>query len=458
MITRRALSGSVLFAAASAERARSAQAQSPTPAGVRRTEVEALRRFAESTHPRGCEAAADSDWRSRWDALAAEADTLSDGGYFVHTRAALGWFKDGHTTPLPFEFIGGVPAQLADGAFGLELPFRVRVFHDGAYVVAAKDEAAVLVGARITRIGAMETGALIRAWARNWPGTESWAHRWSGRAFAPAFLEALGAVRDASEAIVVQVERNQRRLQARLRPRSAAGEGLQDLVRQKAAQEAWSETTGGGNYVRPLPDRRALYVSIDAMEDVEGKTFEQLTRDCFAAMEDVRAGRMVIDLRRNGGGDNFKQEGLRKRILRSSFNRPGGLYVLTSPITFSAAQNCATRLERDSFALFVGEPTGGTPNQYGDAQTFVGEATGIVSIVSTLAWFDSYPQDNRALMMPDIFAPMLFADWAAGRDNALEAALTGTIENPADELDRRSIFFFERPSQLQEWRPFWRAT
>ncbi len=458
MITRRTLSGLVLFASASAQSAGVARAQGVTPVGARRGEVEALRRFAEATHPRGREAAADSDWRSRWDVLAAEADALSDGSYFVRTRAALGWFKDGHTTPLPFEFIGGVPAQLADGVFGLGLPIRVRVFHDGAYVVAAKDEAAALIGARITRVGGIEVGALIRAWARNWPGTESWAHRWSGRAFAPAFLEALGAVHDASGAIVVHAERGRRRLQASLRPRPGAGDDLQEIVRQKSGQELWSDAAGGGNYVRALPDRRALYVSIDAMEDVEGKTFEQLTRDCFAAMGNTQTERLVIDLRRNGGGDNFKQEALRKRILRSRFNQPGGLYVLISPITFSAAQNCATRLERDSFALFVGEPTGGTPNQYGDAQTFTGEATGIVSIVSTLAWFDSYPQDKRALMMPDVFAPMLFADWVAGRDNALDAALTDAAESPADELDRRSTFFFERPTQSQEWRPFWRTT
>jgi hypothetical protein len=36
--------------------------------------------------------------------------------------------------------------------------------------------------------------------------------------------------------------------------------------------------------------------------------------------------------------------------------------ALTSPQTFSAAMNFATRLERETDALFVGEPTGGAPN------------------------------------------------------------------------------------------------
>ena len=454
MITRRMLTGLMALGAVAAQ---SGAARAQASAGGRRAEAEALRRFAETTHPRGREAAADADWRARWDSLAAEADTLSDGAYFVRTRAALGWFKDGHTTPLPFEFIGGTPSQLAQGPFALALPWRVRVFHDGAYVVEARDEALPLLGARITGIGAMETGALVRAWAANWPGTAAWAHRWSARAFAPAFLEALGVVADPAAPLTVRAERGGRRVQANLRPRADADTDMQQAPQTKSAQENWTDAAGFGNYARPLPEHRALYVSIDDMDDVESKTFEQFTRECFAAMEDPSTERLLLDIRRNGGGNNFVQEPLRKRVLRSRFNRPGGLYVLTSPITFSAAQNCATRLERDSFAVFVGEPSGGAPNQYGDAETFAGDATGIVSIVSKLAWFDSYPQDRRVLSMPDIFAPMTFADWAAGRDAALDAALSHTPDGAIDELDRDRIFFYDRPTQKVEWRPFWRT-
>ena len=103
-MTRRDLTGLVIVGATAAS-ALQAQAQ----AAGRRTEVQALRLRAETLHPRGREAAANADWRARWDALVADADQLSDGAYFIRTRQALGWFKDGHTTLLPFEFTGGVP-------------------------------------------------------------------------------------------------------------------------------------------------------------------------------------------------------------------------------------------------------------------------------------------------------------------------------------------------------------
>jgi hypothetical protein len=50
-----------------------------------------------------------------------------------------------------------------------------------------------------------------------------------------------------------------------------------------------------------------------------------------------------------------------------------------------------------------------------------------------------------------------FADWRAGRDAALDLALSHETNAPADELTRERVFFFGRPSQEAEWRPFWRT-
>ena len=120
-------------------------------------------------------------------------------------------------------------------------------------------------------------------------------------------------------------------------------------------------------------------------------------------------------------------------------------------MTFSAAQNPASRLERDSFALFVGEPSGGSPNHYGDAQRFRGEASGVTSIVSTLPWFDSYPMDERDWIMPDLLVPSRFEDWRAGRDAALETALTHQPQDAIDELTPNPYYHWARPSQRHGW-------
>lgn len=448
MLTRRAFTALASLTALAAQ----ASAQAQTSSGGRRAEVENLRRFAETTHPRGREAAADADWRARWEALAAEADTLSDGAYFIRTRRALGWFKDGHTTVLPFEFVGGPP----EGPFRLSLPIRARAFHDGLYVIAAKEEGAPLNGARITRIGDMDATQVIRALADQWPGNDAWAHRWAGYHFSSsALLEGLGAVPHPREPVRVEARLGSRRIRATLQPREGAKDDLVEMNRTPAAHETWEREASFGNYARLQGG--SIYISCNDMADEEGKDFAAFTRQCFAAMDNTNADRLIFDVRRNGGGNNFLPEPLRKRILRSRFNRPGGLYVLISPYTFSAAQNPTTRLERDSFATFVGEPTGGAPNHFGDAQPLRGEASGIFSMVSTLPWFDSYPQDQRVWIMPDLPVPAMFADYRTGADPALERALTHLTEAPANELDSERVFYYARESQAQRWRPFWRS-
>lgn len=445
MFTRRAFTAFASLTALAGQ----ASAQAATP---RRNEVEALRRFAETTHPRGREAAANEDWRARWNSLAAEAHTLSEGAYFVRTRRALGWFKDGHTTVLPFEFTGGPPP----GPHRLGLPIRVRAFHDGLYINAAKDEGAPLRGARVTRIAGTDAVALMRSVADQWCGNDAWAHRWAGSQFSsPALLQGLGIVNDPAAPIVVEAMRGTRRLRATLRPREGARDDLQEMDRTPSQRETWERAAGVGKYVRV--EGRAVYISCNDMDDVEGKTFADFTRECFAAMDATTTDRLIFDVRRNGGGNNFWPEALRKRMLRSRFNRPGALYVLTSPFTFSAAQNPTTRLERDSFALFVGEPTGGAPNHYGDARPFQGEASGLTSLVSTLPWFDSYPQDEREWILPDLPAPVTFADARDGADRALDIAMSHTTNAAADELDRARVFFYERDSQKAGWSPFWRG-
>lgn len=453
MITRRAFAG-MTFASALAFAASKAGSQPPAASNrARSAETLALRRFAETTHPRGREAAASEAWQRRWTLLREQADTLSDGAYFVALRRGLGWFADGHTTILPFEFTGGVPAALQMGPFGLNLPFRVRLFHDGAYVTSASPQHSDMLGGRVERIGSLDAAELVRRVATDWPGNPAWAHRQAPASFfSPAFLNGLGAVADAVAPLDLRLSGRS----LRVSPARTAIGTLQPLVRRQAEREQWAEAAGGGNYVRVLPERRAIFLSIDEMGDIQARTFEALTREAFAAMAAEGTDKLVIDLRRNGGGNNYFGEALRKRIASTRFNRPGALYVLISPATFSAAQNLANRLERETFALFVGEPTGGAPNHYGDARTFTGEASGITAIVSTIPWFDSYPQDERQWIMPDIAAPATFADWMAGRDAALEAALSHSATGEGDELDRSRIFYFRRPSQQAEWRPFWR--
>ena len=76
--------------------------------------------------------------------------------------------------------------------------------------------------------------------------------------------------------------------------------------------------------------------------------------------------RLIVDVRSNGGGDNTTF-GPFVDALRGDarLDQKVWLFAPISRDTFSAAGNFVTTIDRDTH-LLVGEPTGGSPNQYGD--------------------------------------------------------------------------------------------
>ena len=66
--------------------------------------------------------------------------------------------------------------------------------------------------------------------------------------------------------------------------------------------------------------------------------------------------RFVLDLRRNGGGNGVYNRAIVRALLRSRFDAPEQLFVITGRRTFSAAQMLPTELETRSNPIIVGEP------------------------------------------------------------------------------------------------------
>ena len=96
--------------------------------------------------------------------------------------------------------------------------------------------------------------------------------------------------------------------------------------------------------------------------------------------------------------------------------RAGGLYVLVGRRTFSACNNLASLFERATPAVLVGEPTGSSPNQYGDAQPLVLPRSRLQVTISSRYWQHGLPGDARTAVLPDVAVPVRAADFFAGRD------------------------------------------
>ena len=161
-----------------------------------------------------------------------------------------------------------------------------------------------------------------------------------------------------------------------------------------------------------------------------GQTIGDLGAEIVRTFEEHDLERVIIDVRLNGGGDNTTFPPLIEALKGNErLNQRGRLYCLIGRHTFSAAGNFVTVFERDLNSILVGEPTGGGPNQYGDARNITLPHHPELTVRLSTRYHEFDPeQPDRLTHEPELAAGMLAADYFAGRDPVLRVAL----EHPAD--------------------------
>jgi hypothetical protein len=171
-----------------------------------------------------------------------------------------------------------------------------------------------------------------------------------------------------------------------------------------------------------LPEHKTVYCQYNAVADDPREPLSQFCERLFKFVNDNAVERLVIDMRWNGGGNNFLNRPLVHGLIRNNrINQRGKLFVIVGRQTFSAAMNGATDIERHTNAIFVGEPTGSSPNFVGESVGFELPYSKMRGSISDLYWQSSVAMDYRTWIAPLLYAPPSFELYRANRDPALEA-------------------------------------
>jgi hypothetical protein len=205
---------------------------------------------------------------------------------------------------------------------------------------------------------------------------------------------------------------------AELRPVRASafpqGSVVHPLLRPREPQPVWLRHQDRVAWVTTLDRGRAVYLGYRMTEAPPPAMLDRLVR--LARRPKVR--RVVVDVRLNGGGDNTTYWGLLDAVRKAGRKA----VVLIGRKTFSAAGNFAAVVDRDTRARFVGEPTGGSPNQWGDSAPVELPAVGLTVHVAVQD-VQAVPGDGRVAVTPDVPVEATAADFFAGRDPVLARAL-----------------------------------
>ena len=143
-----------------------------------------------------------------------------------------------------------------------------------------------------------------------------------------------------------------------------------------------------------------------------------------AALDARKADRVVLDLRYLRGGNGSVAFPLVEGLAGDPrVNRPGGLTVLIGRENVSAGTVIVRMLDEQTKAIFVGEPTPARADNFlcDCATIFLPASTFTVGVPT----YTFHTGDPRPEIAPDVPMALAAADFFAGRDPVLAAALAG---------------------------------
>ena len=375
--------------------------------------------------------------RERFDSavrvLDARIPVLQRHQIIVELARIVGLVQDGHTNVSPTR----------DPKIGFTtLPIKLYFFRDGLFVRAAHGAHAGLAGAKVIRIGSL-TPEQAYARVRELVGRDN---EMDARFFAPFLLampevlHALGMTNKMDQATFV-VERSGGRETVTLGSMGPAPMMPPDTDVSWAADSGWTDMRPSGPsplwlrknpleqyWAEYLPDARMVYVQFNKVANKDTESISQFSARLRALVDSAPVERVVLDLRLNRGGDGT----LNRPLVRSlagmdKLEGRGKLFVLIGRSTFSAAQFLVNDLEQYTDAVFVGEPSGGKANSYGDSRKIVLPNSGLTVRVSTL-WWQEDPRDHREWKAPDVAAELTSVAYRNNLDPAVEVVLSYRTE------------------------------
>lgn len=372
------------------------------------------------------------DFDAAVERLAQDLHELSDWQIIARIMALLRPLGDGHAFIFPDQ---GSPDQLA-------LPVKFYLFTEGLFVTAAAASYQQLLGARVLRFGEHavdEVLAVIEPLiSRDNTQQVRWMEpellRWT------QLLHAVGLTADPGEVVLTVRFPDDTTAEVTV---TAAGTGLFSFPTvaphpgptgpRPAGWISLCDTVAAPvpPYLRNcdllywfehLPEHDLVYFQFNGVGDQRPETLAAFCERLFAFIGSHQVSKLVIDLRWNGGGDTYLVQPLLHGLIGcAKVNQPGCLFVIIGRGTFSAAQNTATSIERETNAIFVGEPSGSRPNFIGETVPFQLPYSKATVNVADLYWQTSWPMDHRPWIAPELYAPPTFETYSQNRDPAMEA-------------------------------------
>jgi hypothetical protein len=295
----------------------------------------------------------------------------------------------------------------------VRLPFDVLWMDDGPYIVAATAPLHELLGARIAAIDEHSMSAIadtLRAYIPH--ESEIGFRRQAEHALLfPEVLHGIGSARDTARVTLEVVRPNglHMRVETRAVPLGdyspAARPGGEPPYRQRPEEKYWFTLLSDG----------LLFIKYNQCRDAAA--FRAMSDSIARTLDTSRVTRIVVDLRDNGGGDDYVIHPLLTVLeAHAALVHTKRVFAVIGRSTASSGLSAAHDLRDRAGATLVGEASG--PNRFGNARTFRLPYSGMLVMYATKEHqADAGPAPT---LNPDILIAPTPEAVVAGRDLALE--------------------------------------
>jgi hypothetical protein len=344
----------------------------------------------------------------------------------MEITASLG---DGHTS---------VPLEALRRYGDHVLPLRFYLYPDGLRLQAADRRYAQALGGRLVAIGTMPAAEAAERMSRvaSHDNAITAEGRMPAYLMVPELLAGIGAIRDPHAPVPVDLEVKGRRMRLTvdpvvMPPQEQAAEDdrvfTSDWVDSRPDAQRlplWQQHRDKAYWFTFEPGSQTLYVQYNQSTSADDDPMPAFGRRLRGEIAARAPKRVVLDLRRNSGGESYWNKSLFLALIKSDeIDQKGRLFVLIGRQSFSAGSLLAIELEKYSNAVFIGEPTGGGVQNFGNHEHVELPNSRLGVMIATRYYQNTPFGTDRPWIAPQIAADLTQADYEAGRDPALEASI-----------------------------------
>ena len=354
------------------------------------------------------------------DRLSENIPRFSDERILAEFEHLASFGGDGHTYILPFG-ARRVTAHM--------IPLRFFLFSDGMYVIDAFPGYEQWIGSRVVKVGDTPAEKVVDRMRPTLSADNRFTYLW----VAPALLSFQGYLENFADGIrsdsvaftfrpIGGKDRRVKIAPVVAPPMRGIPKLMASRVNGASAPPMYLSNITENFWFRPLADS-VLYFQFNQVLNSSKESLADFARRFGKALSETRPRTVIVDVRHNNGGnltllppllDAFKQYESRRS--------DGRIYVLMGRNTFSAAQVFLAQMDRDTHAIFAGEPSSSRPNFVGEEREVVLPWSGAIGSISD-EYHETIPGDRREWIEPDIKLTLSSADYFANRDPLLEKVL-----------------------------------